>query len=294
LAQSDANRGRPPGPSIPTDARQIIGPFVAATERNWQAQSRYTHVERDESLRLDPAGRVKSREVDVSRILLVNGAPFEQMLEHNGRPLSPHEEAQQEQKIEKQRRETPEDREARLANERESRSLIRELPAAFDFQLIGEDVVDGRPAYVLQASPRPGYQPHGKYGRIFSKVEGRLWVDKQDLGWIKIEGQVIQSFSLGVFLARVQRGSQISMEQTRLADGIWVPARVDVRASAKLLFVKSLLIERVLTYSDYRIADADLSAASPAANNAQRSTLPVALGSHRLRVHLSELSAPKE
>jgi hypothetical protein len=263
FAQSDANlRSRPPDPSIRTDARQIIGPFVAATERNWQAQDRYTHVERDEILRLDPAGRVKSRDVDVSRIILVNGAPFEQFLEHNGRPLSPQEEAQQEQKIEKQRRETPEDREARLAKERENRSLIRELPAAFEFQLIGEDVVDGRPAYVLQATPRPGYQPHGKYGRIFSKVEGRLWVDKQDLGWVKIEGQVIQPFSLGVFLARVQRGSQIAMEQTRLADGIWMPERIDVRASAKLLFVKSLLIERVLTYSDYRLAYADLSAAS--------------------------------
>ena len=256
FAQSDANL--PGGP----DARQIMGPFFAATERNWQAQERYTHMERDESLRLDADGRVKSRDVDVSRVILVNGAPFEQFLEHNGRPLSPQEETQQEQKIERQKREMPEDREARLAKERENRSLIRELPAAFDFRVIGDDVVNGRPAYVLQATPRPGYQPRGKYGRIFSKVEGKLWVDKQDLGWVKIEGQVIQPFSLGVFLARVQRGSQIAMEQTRLPDGVWMPERIDVRASAKLLFVKSLLIERVLTYSDYRLAHADLSAAS--------------------------------
>lgn len=263
FAQSNTNfRGRPPAGSILTDARQIIEPFVAATERNWQAQDRYTHLERDENVRLDSDGGVKSRGVDVSRIILVNGAPFEQFLEHNGRPLSAEEETQQEQKIEKQKRETAEDREQRLARERENRSLIRELPAAFDFQVIGEDVVNGRPAYVLQAKPRPGYQPHGKYGRIFSKVEGRLWVDKQDLGWVKIEGQVIQPFSLGVFLARVQRGSRIAMEQMRLADGTWMPQRIDVRASAKLLFVRSLLIERILTYSDYRLASADLSAAS--------------------------------
>ena len=262
FAQGDANfPGRPPAPSILTDARQIIGPFVAATERNWQAQDRYTHVERDENLRLDSNGRVKSRDVNVSRVILVNGAPFEQFLEHNGRPLSAEEETQQKQKIEKQKRETPEDREARLAKERETRSLIRELPAAFDFQMIGEDVVNGRPAYVLRATPRPGYQPHGKYGRIFSNVEGRLWIDKQDLGWVKIEGQVNQLFSLGLFLARVQPGLQIAMEQTRLADGTWMPERIEVRASAKLLFVKDLLIERVLTYSDYRLAHADLSAA---------------------------------
>src|SRR5579872_7039428 len=179
FAQSGANfRGRPADPSILTDARQVIGPFVAATERNWQAQDRYTHLERDEDRRLDSDGQVKSINVDVARVILVNGAPFEQLLEHNGRPLSSQEEAQQEQKIEKQKHETPEDREARLAKEREARSLIRELPAAFDFQMIGEDVVNGRPAYVLQATPRSSYQPHGKYGRILSKVEGRLWVDK--------------------------------------------------------------------------------------------------------------------
>jgi|SRR5579872_6320759 len=267
FAQSDANLpGRSPDPSTLADARQIIRPFVEAAERNWQARDRYTRVERDESLRLDSDGRVKSRDVDVSRVILVNGAPFEQFLEHNGRPLSAEEEAQQKQKMEERKRETPEDREARLAKERENRSLIRELPAAFDFRVVGEDVVKGRPAYVLQAIPRPGYEPHGKYGRIFSNVEGRLWVDKQDLGWVKIEGQVMQPFSLGAFLARVQRGSHIAMEQTRLADGTWMPERIDVRAIAKLLFVKNLLIERVLTYSDYRLADAGLSAANRPGN----------------------------
>lgn len=57
FAHSDTNlRGRPPDPSILMDARQIIGPFVAATERNWQAQDRYTYVERDEDRRLARTG----------------------------------------------------------------------------------------------------------------------------------------------------------------------------------------------------------------------------------------------
>ena len=52
------------------------------------------------------------------------------------------------------------------------------------------------------------------------------------------------------------------MEQTRLADGIWMPERIEVLAAAKLLFVRGLVIDRVLTYSDYRLAQTDLSAAS--------------------------------
>jgi hypothetical protein len=46
------------------------------------------------------------------------------------------------------------------------------------------------------------------------------------------------------------------MEQTRVDDGIWMPERVEVRAAAKIFFVKSLVIERVLTYSEYRLPQA--------------------------------------
>jgi hypothetical protein len=248
------NLRAPPTVRSHLDARQIIGLSVAATERNWQAKDRYTYLEFDESRRLDSSGRVKSQDVDVSRIISVNGVPFEQLVEHNGRPLSAEEQMKQEEKIEKQKHETAEERAARLEKEQENRSFIREVPAVFDFRLVGEDVVNGRPAFVLQATPRPGYQAHGKYGKIFSRVEGKLWVDKQDLAWIKVDGQVIQPISMGLFLARVLRGSHIVMEQTRVGEGIWEPERIEVRASAKMFFVKSLVIDKILTYSDYRLA----------------------------------------
>ena len=134
------------------------------------------------------------------------------------------------------------------------------MPKAFDFQLLGEEVVNGRLAYVLQATPHPGYQALGKYGKMLSRVEGKLWVDKQDLGWIKVDGKVTQPLSMGLFLVRVLRGSEIKMEQTRVDDGIWMPERVEVRAVAKILLVKSHVINRVLTYSEYRLPQASVHA----------------------------------
>jgi hypothetical protein len=86
---------------------------------------------------------------------------------------------------------------------------------------------------------------------MFSRVEGKLWVDKQDFGWTKVDGEVTQSFSMGIFVARVLRGSHIILEQTCVGDAVWVPKRLEMRASARILFLKSLDIERVLTYSNY-------------------------------------------
>jgi hypothetical protein len=238
------------------DVRQIVESSIAATQRHWQARLQYTSVERHEDRRLDSEGHVKSKDVEVSRTILVNGVPFEQLMERNGRPPSAEEKRKQKEKLDKLKRETPEQRAERLRRQaEEDTSLVREVPKAFDFQLLGEEVVDGRPAYVLRATPHPGYHPQGKYGKMFAKVEGKLWVDRQDLGWIKVDGQVIQPFSMGLFLARVLRGSQIKMEQTRVDGGIWMPKRVEVRAAAKIFFVKSLVIDRVLTYSEYRLAE---------------------------------------
>ena len=226
-------------------------------KRHWQERLHYTYLEREESRRRDPDGRVKSEEVTVSRSILIDGVPFDQLVERNGRPPSAEEERRQKEDLDKLKRETPQQRADRLRRqEEENASLVREVPKAFDFQLVAEDVVGGRSAYVLQATPHPGYQAQGKYGKMFSKVEGKLWVDKQDLGWIKVDAQVIQPFSMGLFLARVLRGSRITMEQTRVGDGTWMPEHVEVRAAAKIFFVKSLVVERVLTYSEYTLRQA--------------------------------------
>ncbi|HXN24798.1 MAG TPA: hypothetical protein VOA41_18855 [Candidatus Dormibacteraeota bacterium] len=236
------------------DARQIVSLSIAATERSWQARGHYTYTERDEDRRLDGRGQVKSNNVDVFRMILVNGERFEQLVERNGQPPSAEERKKRDEGLEKLKHETSEERAVRLHKDQENRSFLEEVLLAFDFQLVGEEIADGRSAYVLQATPHPGYHPRGKYGKMFSKVEGKLWVDKQDFGWVKVDGQVTQSFSMGLFVARVQRGAHIILQQISVGDAVWVPKRLEVRASARILFLKSLDIERILTYSEYRPA----------------------------------------
>ena len=41
--------------------------------------------------------------------------------------------------------------------------------------------------------------------------------------WVNVDGQVIQPISIGLFFARVLRGSHITMEQTRVDGMIWAP-----------------------------------------------------------------------
>jgi hypothetical protein len=253
FAQS-SNPDKPQKLTSVADARQIVSPSVVATERSWQARDRYTYVERDEDRRLNSEGQVKTENVDVTRMIVVNGARFEQLMEHNGQLPSAKEQKKSDDDLKKLTHETPEEQTARLRKDQDNRAFLRDVLEAFDFRLIDEEIVSGRPAYVLQATPHPGYRAHGKYGKMFSKVEGKLWVDKQDFGWIKVDGGVTQSFTMGLFVARVERGSHVILEQTCVGDAVWVPKRIEIRATARILFLKSLGIDRILTYSDYRLA----------------------------------------
>ena len=257
IAQSDESPAvKPENQTSILDANQIVELSIAATERNWLVRDHYTYTERDEDRRLDSLGEVKSEDAEVTKMILVNGARFEELIEHNGRPPSVEEQRRNEEGLDKLKHETRGEQDDRLRKMEENRSFLRDVLDAFDFNLVGEEIAEGRPAYVLLATPHVGYRAHGKFGKMFSNVRGKLWVDKQDFGWIKLEGQVTQAFSMGLFVARVQRGTHILLEETCVGGEVWVPKRIEVRASARILFLKSLDIDRVLTYSDYdRVTD---------------------------------------
>ena len=88
------------------DTRQIVGQSVAATERSWQARDHYTYTERDDDRRSDALGQVKSEDINVTRMSLVNGARFEQLTEHNGQLPTTNERRKSDEHLDKLMHET--------------------------------------------------------------------------------------------------------------------------------------------------------------------------------------------
>lgn len=66
------------------------------------------------------------------------------------------------------------------ASRPETRKITRITPNNYDFRLIGTEFVEGRPAYVLQVTPRH----NNKY-----LIEGSIWVDADDYSIVRIEGR---------------------------------------------------------------------------------------------------------
>ncbi len=84
LAQNSATPSNGREHAATVDGRDLLLRSIATAERSWKAREHYTYTQRDEEKRLDSKGHVKSQDVDVSKVIFVNGAAFEQLVEHNG------------------------------------------------------------------------------------------------------------------------------------------------------------------------------------------------------------------
>ena len=253
------------------DAREIVKRALAAWERNDRLMMDYTWKVHNDVRELDSHGQVKSDHSTLDEVLFIGGKRYFRPLEKDGKPLPAEQEKSEEAKLERAVRDASRlseaEHEKRIDEaERERlkrREQFRDVPDAFDFMLVGETPIEGRKTWEILATPRPGY--HGKFGGIFRNVDGRLWIDEQDYEWTKVEAEVLDNFSLGWFLARVNKGTHISFEMTRVNDEIWAPGHFALTASARIALMKKINAEQDLTFSDYRKYQTDSRIVSSAA-----------------------------
>ena len=123
---------------------------------------------------------------------------------------------------------------------------------AYNFKLVGTELVGGRDAWVIDAEPRPGFEPHMKESKILTKFHGRLWIDKSDLQLSKMDVEAIDTVSFGWFIARIHKGTRVMLEQTRVNDEVWLPLHVTFKVDARVALLKGYNFDGDQTYRDYK------------------------------------------
>jgi hypothetical protein len=246
LAAPAANMAAP-------DVSEIIRQSVAANHRNLSASVDFDHCER-------VITRDGTRTYDVTMIV---GTPYERLTEVNGQPLSNDETEHERQKQDAARvareRESPDERATRLAkHEKERRRnglILDQVPQAFDFALESEQKIGRFDAYVLRATPRHDYQPPTLEAQVLTGMEGRFWIERDSFQWIKAEAAVVRPVSIASFLARVDPGTQFTLEQSPVASDVWMPAHFTMRTRGRILFLLKQRTQIDATYYDYRRAE---------------------------------------
>lgn len=220
----------------------------------------YTYIEHEVDHKLDGRGQIKTTESKTYEILELYGEPIERLIEKDDKPLSDKEKDKEEEKIQKiidrRKNESESDRRKREQKEEkereDGRKFVREVADAYNFKLVGTELVGGREAWVIDGEPRPGYEPHMKEAKFLPKFHGRVWIDKSDLQLAKMDVECLDTISLGLFLARFHKGSRLKLEQTRVNDEVWLPHEVAVKVDVRLALLKNFDVDVEQSFHDYK------------------------------------------
>lgn len=238
---------------------------LKASERNWRIAEDYAWRETRNFQRLDKDGSTKDHESKTYDVTMIEGKEYERLVMEDGEPLSPEKDRKEQEKLDKEvaklQNESPSQREKRLRKDKEEKeeqeAMFRAIPKAFILRIVGEERVEGREAWVLDATPRPGFKPSSRRTSWLTKMGGRLWIDKQNYIWLKAEVETLETLTFGLVLARVGKGSTMHFEQQFVNGEVWVPRRTEVHFDARLALLAKVRGIAEILYTDYKKFSSD-------------------------------------
>jgi hypothetical protein len=239
------------------DLRQIVMDRYRA---NYSKQRDYTYIVRRVENKLDGAAGIRFSESKTYEIMELYGEQVERLISKDDKPLSGGDAAKEEEKIQtlanQRKNESEEDRAKRRTKENKqrekNREFVREVADAYDFHLMGTEMLNSREMWVIAGEPRPGFQAHLKEAQILPKYHGRLWIDKNDLQLAKLDVEAIDTASFGWILARIHKGTRLVIERTRVNEEVWLPQHISFKLDARVALFKSYNEEDEETFRDYK------------------------------------------
>ena len=129
--------------------------------------------------------------------------------------------------------------------------LIEATRAAFIFTFLAREPRADRRLSKYSMVPNPAYRPTSRATSIFARVRGFVWIDDESAQLARVEGQVTDDISVGLFLAKVNKGSRFMQERYEVAPGLWFPSFAQYDFDGRKFFSSFSFHERMF-YSKYR------------------------------------------
>ncbi len=261
----------------PGDASLDIPALLRDLERNQDEVDRrindYTFTRKVTERELNDRGELKKEKVNVYEVYPVIGPGWiQKQLVENGVPLSTERAAKEEKRVAeemlKAERNMPQVEaalaKARARREEEKRTgVVRKedndevsiltFLRACELVAPRRESFRDREAIVFDFRPRPGFKPKSRAQSIVSKLAGTVWIDPSERQVVRLEARLVEGFKMGGGLvASIKPGAAFAFEQTRLADGVWLPRFSQVNASARVFLFAGMTINETNEFSDYK------------------------------------------
>lgn len=241
--------GRPAaGAEAPdVDPVELIRRVVKNQRRVEAAFEGATYDEREVRIAWDAKGRPGTVERRLFYVLAGEAGAdgSRELVEVDGRPATDEEKTKAAEEDEKGRRRRIEQKaEARakspprVAGDEDDPLVgshrLSELIGRYTIRLVGEEVIEGRPAYILDFAPSPtAPAPKGLGDRVLDALEGRAVIDASTFQVRSVEARLTRSVKVAGGLAANVKGADVSYTGQPIAGGLWFPCAVDLRVTGR-------------------------------------------------------------
>jgi len=252
---------RSAGEPLPDVAKLLVD--VEANEAEAEKLlDQYSYTQRSTSRQLGKDGTLREVGSETYQLSFHKGNRIRRLIEKNGKPLTPREQAE----ADKQAGERVEEIEKDLAkrekreqsgppSENSRRVSISEVMRASRLINPRRERFRGRDVIVFDFEPNPDfdYKNAKSMLKFFGKTAGVIWIDEKDKQVVRLEAYLADSFNIGGgVLAKLRKGASFTLEQERLNDEIWLPSLADINLSVRVLMVKGIDVNQEVRSYDYR------------------------------------------
>ncbi len=275
----------PPGDSS-LNVIALLREVAQHQEEIEQRVSDYTFTRREVEREFDDHGAIKKEKTTVHEVYpLVGGGRVLKLISEDGVALAAERTAREEKRVteeiekatrEYEQRKAKRERErAQKAGEQKAESDDAELGGLGAFVRVCEFVAPRRERFqdrdviVFDFHARPGYKPRNRTESAIAKLIGVAWIDPADKQIMRLDARFPEGFKIGGGLvASLRPGSAFMFEQTRVADGVWLPHVSQINMAVKVFLVAGINQNTTREYSNYKrfvtnVGDATVAAPTP-------------------------------
>jgi hypothetical protein len=238
------------------DDHALFDRVVENQKKSDAAMDLYERLERVEIHKVN--GENQSTEVKVSRVVPAGTGAAHLPMGPDGKVSDENAYRAELEKLEKsliwaaETGRTQRDAYEKIAKKRKEREeLIGAARTAFLFTYMGSEHRDGHVLLKYRMDPNPAFKPNSRATSIYPRVRGTVWIDEGSGEMARIEGEVTEDISLGLFLARVYKGSRFMQERYEMVPGVWLPSFSQYDFDGRKFLSSFSLHERTF-YSNYR------------------------------------------
>jgi hypothetical protein len=242
--------------SAAAPSREVLSHVIDGLKEAERAQYLYERIERVESRK--QAGDADPQSVRISRVIPAGTGMAKIPLGLDGKPADADAYRAELDKLLKslawvvQTGQAQREAYQKIQKKQKDRDdLIDATRNAFLLTYVGQETRGDRMLSKYRMVPNPAFKPTNRTTAIYMKVKGFLWVDDAAQQLAQVEGEVTDDISLGVFLAKIYRGSRFMQDRYEMTPGIWLPSFTQYDFDGRKFFSNISAHEKTF-YSAYK------------------------------------------